>query len=822
MTTRPLRFALALAVLLPAATVSAQREGYSYLSYVGTEVSLVSRAEDDSSARLNTPILAGDRVVTGSASRAEAILADGSVLRIDVQTRLRFDRLANTYEAEDDQTAFALEMGAVSLEQLRSTSRATRIDTDDATILFHDKGLLRVETGKRGTEIYVVSGWAEVNARSGRATLRAGQYAFATGDAELEIDRLEEPRDRFTRFIEDRRGLVAGDEGSRYASYGSSDDADSSSEYAYDYAVSDFDRHGSWISLNGYRAWRPTVAADWRPYSDGYWRWSPAGLTWVSYEPWGWLPYHYGSWLWDTGFGWCWSPGIRYSPAWVYWNYTPSWVGWCPIGYYGGYYGGYGGYGGNHNSYYRSGRNRRGAERWTHAYPHLRGRVEVSRIDPRGWNYTSVSRIGSRFDSRRDILGHERVGFRSGERGLVATTPLRIDRGRGGSATSVVQEAVRRVPQTLGASPRGGSGNDDITSVLRRDVLGAPAREQLRRSFVTAGRDPGYRPVPAEQVASPRRTDASPSGTSGVPSRALGAGTAPDRGGSAAAAGRGDGSASREPWRDGGVAAATRGSRGTDSSPRRDADTPLSGGFGRERSVRGDDGWRSPGSESRSGRPPSRTFDVPARRTADAPSGSDTPARAERRERAPQAEPGRSTAEPSARREAPASPRNEGWRGEGTPSRGSRSGESAPRPRSEPPARSYEAPRRDAPSRSSAPPSRSYEAPRSAPAPRKEAPSRSYESRRSAPAPRYEAPSRSSAPPSRSYSAPRSAPAPRYEAPSRSSGPSSRSYQAPSRSSSSSSRSSAPPSRSSSPSSRSSAPPSRSSGSPHRSAPSRG
>ena len=61
----------------------------------------------------------------------------------------------------------------------------------------------------------------------------------------------------------------------------------------------------------------------------------------MSYEPWGWLPYHYGSWDWDAGFGWYWSPGAYYSPAWVYWSYTPSWVGWCPIGYYGGYYGGH-------------------------------------------------------------------------------------------------------------------------------------------------------------------------------------------------------------------------------------------------------------------------------------------------------------------------------------------------------------------------------------------------------------------------------------------------------------------------------------------------
>ena len=372
MTTRAPRIALAIAFLLPATTAAAQREGYSYLSYVGSEVSLVSRAEDDSSARLNTPILAGDRISTGSTSRAEAILADGNILRIDVQTNLRFDRLAKTYEAEDDRNSLFLERGAVSLEHRGSTSRdqATRIDTDDVTVVFPEEGLLRVETGRRGTEIYVVTGQAEVYARSGRATLRAGQYVFASGDATLEIDWMDEPRDRFTRFVGERRNLAGEGSGSPYVS----------AEYGYDSAVADFDQHGSWILVNGSYAWRPSVAIDWRPYVDGYWRWSPAGLTWVSYEPWGWLPYHYGSWDWDVGFGWYWSPGAYYSPAWVYWSYTPSWVGWCPIGYYGGYYGGHhgGGYGGGNGDghpgpYPRSNRKGSGAERGTLAYPHLRG-----------------------------------------------------------------------------------------------------------------------------------------------------------------------------------------------------------------------------------------------------------------------------------------------------------------------------------------------------------------------------------------------------------------------------------------------------------------
>lgn len=778
MTTSASSVALAIAFLLPATTAAAQREGYSYLSYVGPEVALVSTAEDDSSARPNTPILAGDRISTGSTSRAEAILADGNILRIDVHTDLRFDRLARTYEAEDDRNSLFVDRGAISLEHRRSTSRdqSTRIDTSDVTVLFPAKGLVRVETGRRGTEIYVVSGQAEVYTRSGRATLRSGQYAFATGAAALEVDWLDEPRDRFTRFVGERRHLAGEGSGSQYGS----------AEYAYDYAAAGFEEHGSWILVNGSYAWRPSVAVDWRPYVDGYWRWSPAGLTWVSYEPWGWLPYHYGAWCWDVAFGWYWSPGATYSPAWVYWSYTPSWVGWCPIGYYGGYYDGYygGGYGdGYTDPHARSRRKGSGAEGGTLAYPHLRGRVDVTRIDPRGWSYASVSRIGTRFDSRRDVLGQDRVAFRAGERGVVATTPLRIERGNGGSMTTAVQDAVRRVPLALGAEPRGGAPLADITPVLRRDgALGSAAREGLRRSFVTPGKDLGYRPTAPGQIAAPRREPVAGT-TAGTPARGgdrgLGSGSTTPRDAEGAAPGRGAGSAPRDAWRDGGVG----------------AETPLTGGFGRDRGLKSDDGWRSPGGEDRSGTAPSRTLDVPARRAVPVADGPAAPQRTERREGAPASEPWRSTAEPPSRRESPAQPEpgtmpsgrrqspdlkgDEGWRGPDAAPRSSDAPRSAPAPRSEAPSRSDGAP----------PPSRSYEAPPSAPAPRSEPPARSYggpppsrssEAPRSAPAPRSEPPSRSdSAPPSRSYDAPRSAPAPpSYSSPP----PASRSNDAPPRS----------------------------------------
>ena len=150
MTTRILRPALAIAFLLSAVPALAQREGYSYLSWVGSEVTLVSSAEDDSTARPNTPILVGDRISTGAASRAEVILADGNVLRIDVGTDLRFDRLSRTYESEDDRNSIYLERGGIHLEH-RAELRCFLValvgfiaDSGQRNILCHHRGRHRL------------------------------------------------------------------------------------------------------------------------------------------------------------------------------------------------------------------------------------------------------------------------------------------------------------------------------------------------------------------------------------------------------------------------------------------------------------------------------------------------------------------------------------------------------------------------------------------------------------------------------------------------------------------------------------------------------
>jgi len=91
--------------------------------------------------------------------------------------------------------------------------------------------------------------------------------------------------------------------------------------------------YGEWASISPYgRVWRPYVMDGWQPFSEGYWAWTSAGWTWVSYEPYGWLVYHYGEWDFDPDFGWFWIPGTVWSPARVRWYTYGGYVGWAPMG----------------------------------------------------------------------------------------------------------------------------------------------------------------------------------------------------------------------------------------------------------------------------------------------------------------------------------------------------------------------------------------------------------------------------------------------------------------------------------------------------------
>jgi hypothetical protein len=67
------------------------------------------------------------------------------------------------------------------------------------------------------------------------------------------------------------------------------------------------------------------------PYSNGFWKLTDYGWTWISNDPFGWATDHYGRWLWRSR--WVWKPDTTWGPAWVQWRVGENAIGWAPMGY---------------------------------------------------------------------------------------------------------------------------------------------------------------------------------------------------------------------------------------------------------------------------------------------------------------------------------------------------------------------------------------------------------------------------------------------------------------------------------------------------------
>jgi hypothetical protein len=104
-------------------------------------------------------------------------------------------------------------------------------------------------------------------------------------------------------------------------------------EVAFDFFYDSLAPYGEWIEVADYgNCWRPTgVDPEWAPYADGYWVFTDAGWTWVSYEEFGGIVYHYGRWVRVEDEGWCWQPDYEWGPAWVSWRQSDDYVGWAPL-----------------------------------------------------------------------------------------------------------------------------------------------------------------------------------------------------------------------------------------------------------------------------------------------------------------------------------------------------------------------------------------------------------------------------------------------------------------------------------------------------------
>jgi hypothetical protein len=327
----------------PETTEPEMTGSYGYLRVVEGAATLTPADGERASVEINQPVLAGDHLYVPDRGHVEIVLADHNLLRVDGGSELVVERQAGETGSDAQATVIRLLEGNVQLAVLQDSlgDQLPRIDTPNATVYVTNYGVFRVTAERDGfSQVVVRRGTVEVVTDQDDQTVRANeQAAIESGtdqgnnqQAGIDVQQAgaADSLERWARRLDDEAAAAQ-----RAENAGNAGNLDDNLRYQ----ASSLASYGAWVEVEGTRYWRPRVEAGWRPYWHGRWAYTPAGLTWIAYEPWGWVPFHYGSWNYLDAYGWVWQPGYVWSPAWVYWYWGPSYVGWCPTGFYTSYYG---------------------------------------------------------------------------------------------------------------------------------------------------------------------------------------------------------------------------------------------------------------------------------------------------------------------------------------------------------------------------------------------------------------------------------------------------------------------------------------------------
>jgi hypothetical protein len=550
--------AMAALILVVTAPMLASQEddvtSLSYISYLERYATIQPASDDESiEAVINMPLVIGDRVDTAREARMEVILADGSVLWLDQYTTVSLDAVAFSRDMGGDRTVLYLVDGKIMLQvpEYVLTAEPLRIDSSGATVYLNQPGIYRIEVLRSGgLRVEVWEGLAEAATTGGGVLVQPSTAAEVRGGEVMGVEPHLTWGDDLARWVEQRR-LAHENESSQYVD----------ERYAREAGI--LDSYGTWVYVDSTQnwAWQPAVDQDWQPYTAGRWYWTATGWSWVSYEPWGWLPYHYGSWSYSAGFGWTWGWGSVWSPAWVSWCWWPGYVSWCPWGYYNSWcWGRYPGWGWGYYPTYPShpiagqprsprgdvipprdgvapsesgrrqtpdpsvragadanGDSRRvtpsdGSARATsdrRAAADFTGRVQVAKMDRRGWNVVSADDFASEHLSRVVQPGSRVMPDQGDASGVVVTGPL-TTRSPGRASTA---DEIARTFSDVGART-----DRDITRVMARD--NTLQREDIDRlvqpsSLTDIGRNSAQSVVSSRPASSNQsRSDAGAGGAS--------------------------------------------------------------------------------------------------------------------------------------------------------------------------------------------------------------------------------------------------------------------------------------------------------------------
>ncbi len=263
-------------------------------------------------AILNTPIVEGTRLVTGSDGLAEVEFENQSALRLTEGSEVKFSQLLmNDAGAKINQIQVV--KGLVYLDATSKGDDIYRLIVGNSSFVVRRNTEMRLSVTPQKITAAVFKGDVQLEgqaqpitiARKETLTLDRGNpsaYNLAKGVEPDRFDNWNKEREAYSNIYADNQG------------YGGPSHA---------YGLQDLNYYGNFFYAGGGYGyvWQPYGFANsmmgWDPYSNGAWMFYPGmGYSFASAYPWGWLPYHYGSWAFINGTGWAWVPGGGYGGQW--------------------------------------------------------------------------------------------------------------------------------------------------------------------------------------------------------------------------------------------------------------------------------------------------------------------------------------------------------------------------------------------------------------------------------------------------------------------------------------------------------------------------
>jgi hypothetical protein len=301
-------------------------------------------------AVLNLPLGPGDVIQTSAIRRTEVQFDNGTIVRLDLDSRLRIEALlAQSLSTLKKMSNLILEKGQVyvmykkydsqEIFQIVAPSAAVKLDHNSvALIRLTEEGNIDVQV-ERGKAFLLYGG---DKAHLSRKSINAKQRGVVTAENRFELAEYKVLSD----FKAWNESLNAHFQELHEGSYLPKPLRRNVTKAVFEFAQKFGNIYGEWLwhDLYGY-IWRPYLNDNrypwgtWQPYINGSWTSYSGGMFWVPAEPWGWVPYHLGIWMWDKNKGWVWLPGSMFAPAWAVWEFYAGMYCWRPFYLYDWMYG---------------------------------------------------------------------------------------------------------------------------------------------------------------------------------------------------------------------------------------------------------------------------------------------------------------------------------------------------------------------------------------------------------------------------------------------------------------------------------------------------